>query len=113
MKTHKIGKYQKGIRSEFYASLIILLKGYKIIAKRYKCKRGEIDIIAFKSCQIIFIEVKSSMEADALSQLQFSRIANAAEFFLANNRQYNKFERRFDLIQIKNLLNFKHHKNIW
>jgi putative endonuclease len=33
--------------------------GYKIIARRYKCRSGEIDIIAIKKKKLVFVEVKT------------------------------------------------------
>ena len=35
------------------------MRGYRVIAKNFKCRLGEIDIIAEKRDEIIFVEVKT------------------------------------------------------
>ena len=38
--------YRRGHRSEWLAALALMLKGYRIVARRYRTKLGEIDLIA-------------------------------------------------------------------
>lgn len=47
-----------GRRVENWACFYLWLKGYKIIAKRYKTAKGEIDIIAKHKNTLIMTEVK-------------------------------------------------------
>ena len=47
----------RGQVSEYLAALYLMLKGYRIVALRYRTK--EIDIIARKRNLAIFVEVKA------------------------------------------------------
>ncbi len=51
--------FKFGLFAEKATMLFLWIKGYKIIAWRYKNNLGEIDIIALKGKFIVFIEVKA------------------------------------------------------
>jgi len=53
-KKKKIGRFGEEVASSFLVG-----KGYKIIEKNYRCKFGEIDIIAIRGDKLVFIEVKT------------------------------------------------------
>ena len=53
-----MNKRQLGQENEYLALKYLTNKGYKIIKRNYRCKLGEIDLIAKKDDRIIFIEVK-------------------------------------------------------
>lgn len=92
--------YQKGLLGEWIASFYLMLKGYRILRRRYKTKVGEIDIIAQKGDAVIFVEVKkrSSFEeaAYAITSHQRQRLLNAARWFLTS--EAHEGELRFDAI---------------
>ncbi len=48
----------EGTKGEQIASDYLLKQGYKILAKNFTAKTGEIDIVAEISNTIIFVEVK-------------------------------------------------------
>ena len=52
-------KQEFGKEGEDVAAQYLKEKGYKILDRNFACKRGEIDIVAFKDEQIIFVEIKS------------------------------------------------------
>lgn len=80
---------------------------YKIIARNYKNKIGEIDIIAKdKLGTIIFVEVKYRSSAkfglgrDAVDERKMNKIRLTATQFLVENMLYSKCNIRFDVIDI-------------
>lgn len=83
------------------------LKGnnYKILEKNYFYKHCEIDIIAEKEEEIIFVEVKTRTNnkfgspRDSVNFYKKKNIKMAAKYFLYVNRLYNSFI-RFDLIEV-------------
>ncbi len=107
-----ISSYKKGIWAEYLCILYLFLKGYKILAHRYKTKLGEIDIIAQKNEMVIFIEVKARADiktaADAISSKSMKRIENTAKIWLAQTK-YNIVNCRFDVFLVTSLLK----KPIW
>jgi putative endonuclease len=88
-------------------SAIALLKnnGYRILARNYKTKLGEIDIIARDKDTVCFIEVKTrhsdrfGLPQEAISRSKQRHIAKVALMFLKENNLLDK-RARFDVISI-------------
>ena len=88
-------------------SAIDLLKtnGYRILARNYKTKLGEIDIIARDKDTVCFIEVKTrhsdrfGLPQEAISRSKQRHIAKVALMFLKENNLLDK-RARFDVISI-------------
>ncbi len=80
-------------------------KGYTIICNNYRCKFGEIDIIAKMQECLVFVEVKYKASSlygyprESVNYKKQQRIRLTAKFYL---RQYEKYEVscRFDVIEI-------------
>lgn len=51
-------KIKKGKEGETLAADFLITKGFEIIARNYRHKRSEIDLIAKKNNWLIFVEVK-------------------------------------------------------
>ncbi len=51
--------YRKGHRGEWLAAAALMLKGYRILARRYRTPVGEIDLIARRGSLVIIVEVKA------------------------------------------------------
>jgi putative endonuclease len=98
---NRLTGYCKGVMAETLCQLTLRLKGYGILAMRYRSQRGEIDILAKRSNMIAEIEVKArptehdAMESDLPSQRQ--RIAKAACDFLVQQHRPNP-NLRFDIM---------------
>ena len=79
--------YRRGHRSEWLAALALTLKGYRIVARRYRTKLGEIDLIARRGDLVIMVEVKARptlLEAmQAIGRESERRIEGAADLWLA------------------------------
>ena len=96
--------YRLGLFAEYLAILIYKLKFYNIICHRKKNFVGEIDIIASKGKQLIFIEVKArnnNIIENIVPKSQQNRIRRSAELFLSHNNKYNGWDIRFDLVFIR------------
>jgi len=73
----------KGRRGEALAAWYLRLKGWRILARRVKTPRGEIDLVARRGRVVAFVEVKwraTSGELDlAIDEYRLRRVAAAAE----------------------------------
>ena len=106
-QTRKILTYDRGRRAEWWAAMLLRLKGYKILMQRYKTSVGEIDIVAQRGQVLAFIEVKARCsDKEALESLTYTmrrRIERAAMFFITEcEKDFGDCdpEMRFDLITV-------------
>lgn len=93
-----------GKLGEQIAAVFLREKGYQILARNYRFKRSEIDIICRKKELLIFVEVKTrSSKAFGepetfVSHNQQEAIIRAAEEYILNNDWKGNI--RFDIIAI-------------
>jgi putative endonuclease len=94
--------YRKGLHAEFAAAVLLKLKGYRILARRYRSPVGEIDLVAQRGRRYAFVEIKmrpsQAESAFAVSTQQQHRIARAAEHWLSRNQPDGDFDAGFDVI---------------
>ena len=56
--------FRFGLSAETRAAALLLAKGYRIAARRFRCPAGEIDIVARRGTLLIFVEVKARAALD-------------------------------------------------
>ncbi|MGN1373636.1 MAG: YraN family protein [Candidatus Coproplasma sp.] len=102
-------KRRLGFFGESKAARFLKKNGYKILSRNFKCKAGEIDIIAQKGDVIAFAEVKTRTTdtfgepCEAVDLTRQRRYCNAAEQFLRLNAiPLDDYVLRFDIIEVKN-----------
>lgn len=95
-------RYRSGHMSELAAAAFLILKGYRILARRYRTSSGEIDLIATRGRRLAFIEVKKrktlGQAHDAITEHQSRRIRDACDLWLSRNHRYHDHEICFDVI---------------
>ncbi len=96
--------YRRGHSSEWLAAVALMAKGYRIVARRYRTKLGEIDLIARRGNLVLIVEVKARrtlIEAmDAIRYESERRIEGAADLWLAKQRDHAKLSLRFDMVAV-------------
>ncbi len=96
--------YRSGHSGERLAALRLMLTGYRILARRYRTKMGEIDLIARRGDIVAFIEVKRRAELaqglEAVTPQARTRIRRAAELYLRRNPALAERALRFDVMVI-------------
>ncbi len=99
---HRHVTYAAGKRAEWLALIFLLLKGYRPVARRYKCPAGEIDLIVVRRNLVAFVEVKYRAELDdaafSITSRQQSRIIRAAQYWALKNQRGNPQAMRFDVV---------------
>lgn len=91
-----------GLVAEYFIIALYRIKFYQILQHRMRNYAGEIDLIALRGKNIVFIEVKARSTYDnycdhILQHRQQQRITRAAQLFLAYNPKYQHYQSRFDL----------------
>ncbi len=88
-RRERVAAFQLGLSAESRAALLLIAKGYRIAARRFKTPLGEIDIVARRRRSLIFAEVKAretlDEAAEAVTERAKSRIVAAAEYWLAQH----------------------------
>ena len=96
--------YRAGVLAETLAALYLRAKGYKICARRYKTKVGEIDIIARRGGSLVFVEVKYRRRQEnagyAIDTASLARIRRAAQWYLSERDVPAYDEIRFDAVLV-------------
>lgn len=93
---------RRGRVAEWIAAAFLCLKGYRILARRYRSELGEIDLIAVRGRRLAFVEVKrrpTIEEAEAaISYRQAERLARAAEQWVWRHPAYRNREIGLDAL---------------
>jgi len=101
----KIRAYKRGLHAETLAVLYLRLKCYHIVARRYKTRSGEIDIIARRGNVVAIVEVKARSQEqqahEAITPTAQRRIEAAADLWLARQHDHAQLCLRFDVIIIR------------
>lgn len=94
-----------GERAEKLAALWLCLRGYRIIARRFSCPAGEIDLIARRGRVLAFIEVKYRADAlaagEAITPSKRARVSAAARTWLALHPDDALRDCRFDAVLMR------------
>ncbi|MBE6778793.1 MAG: YraN family protein [Ruminococcaceae bacterium] len=99
-----MAKISKGAAGEVLAARFLREKGFTIIGANYRCRHGEIDIIAQDDTYIVFVEVKTRRSdslytpREAVNTTKRHRILQTAALYLSNHA--TTLQPRFDVIEV-------------
>lgn len=94
-----------GQGGEDLACEFLLARGYEIVARNYRCRSGEVDVIVRRGTTTVFVEVKERRGAshghgyEAVTLGKRLRIVRAARLFAAANGLFES-PLRFDVVSI-------------
>lgn len=97
--------YQRGLKAEEIAASYLENKGWIIVDRRWRCRTGEIDLVARDGSFLVFVEVKyrSSLDkglpAEAVDPAKIRKILSAARLYLAVH-DLGDVPVRFDVIAL-------------
>lgn len=102
----RINKRTLGGEYERLAAEYLTKQGLEILDRNYRCRQGEIDLIARDGSYLVFVEVKyrsgSGMgdPAEAVGFYKQQHIRAAARYYLYQNRYGEDVPCRFDVVGI-------------
>lgn len=104
-----------GLWAETAAALLMMLKGYRIVARRVRGRYGEIDLIAVRGRRLAFVEVKYRRSvagaAAAITDEQIRRITDAAEHWVWRHPRFHEYEIGLDAVLVGRFLWPRHAPN--
>lgn len=116
--------YSKGVMGEKVAVSFLRQMGHVIIARRFKTKYGEIDIISEDRAQnlLLFVEIKMRKHGsialrnmELISNNQILRNCRSASYFLSCEESscYCEHQMRFDLALVDCVSVVRYIENAW
>jgi len=98
------GAHRRGLGAERLCLWALRLKGYRVLARRYRTPVGEIDLIVRRGRTVAAIEVKARIDdaraAESVLWKQRRRIARALEHFLQYRPELSHAALRFDVMLV-------------
>lgn len=100
-------RFVAGREGEVAAAASLEAAGYSIVARNFRWRGGEVDIIAEKGDLLVFAEVKAwaalgpEALADSIGATKRRRIVETSKIFLARHREYSSRRVRFDVIFVR------------
>jgi putative endonuclease len=94
-----------GGRGEQRAAEHLVSLGYEIIERNYRCRYGEIDLIAKEGGDLVFVEVKSrrsnsfGFPSEAVDRRKQEKLIKTAQRYVVE-RSLGEVDSRFDVVEV-------------
>ena len=101
MNQVKTGKEYEDITADYLER-----RGMRIIARNFRCRRGEIDIIGIHEGCLVFVEVKYRKDnsrgaaEEAVGVNKQKRICYTSDYFRISHKQYQNLQVRYDVVAV-------------
>jgi len=106
-----------GRRAETIAAWWLRLRGFAVLATRWRTKVGEIDLVARRGDLVVFVEVKRratlAAAAEAVTATNRARVVRAAEQYLARRPDLAACTVRFDAVLLAPWAAPRHVEGAW
>jgi putative endonuclease len=95
-----------GNNAEDAALGFLLARGFILVARNFRCKAGELDLIVKDPGTLVFVEVRYRQDAsrgtgaETITRSKMAKLIKAAQFFLQKNPGQGHLDCRFDVISI-------------
>ncbi len=94
-----------GLRAEIAAAAELGRQGYRIIGSNYRCRHGEIDLLAEDGDCLVFVEVRCKRTdtfgspAESITLAKQRKLITTAQHYLEAHNQ-NDIPCRFDVVEV-------------
>ena len=95
-----------GAKKELLAAKLLEYNGYRIVAKNFRCKIGEVDIIAKKDQYLVFVEVKyrktikNGFPMEAVNYKKQEIISSVSDYYRIRYKIPDNVKIRYDVVAI-------------
>lgn len=89
---------------EARSAALLETRGFQILARNFRCRRGEIDLIATDGTRLLFVEVRARRSrayggaAASVDRKKQCKIVRCANLFLSYHAEWRHLPCRFDVI---------------
>ena len=101
-----MNRWRRGREGEMRAERYLCQKGYRVLDRRFRSLRGEIDLIAEKGDRVAFVEVKNWAYLDrsdleyAIDRRKQARIVATSRLYLSAHPELRERHIGFDVILV-------------
>lgn len=101
MQRQQMGQYGEQVACEFLQQ-----QGYHILERNFRCKLGELDIIAHTTEYLIFCEVKTRAKSSGIhptasvTAKKIKKLRQLGSFYIQKKRLFH-IQPRFDVIAVQ------------
>ncbi|MBY0206153.1 MULTISPECIES: YraN family protein [Paenibacillus] len=102
----KLTRQQKGKIGEEEACRWLVKQGYSILQRNWRCRSGEVDIIAVREDLLIFVEVRSRSSnsgfgtpQESVDQRKMQQVRSTAGVYIQMSGEHTR-QIRFDVIAV-------------
>ena len=98
-------KHEAGLAGQQAAENFLQSKGYEVLARNYRVKTGEVDLVVKDGGYIVFVEVKFrrgfayGYPREAVGYAKQQRIMNTAMHYLTHHK-LTESDIRFDVVEV-------------
>ena len=96
----------KGRQAEDLALAHLQRKGLQLIARNYRCRAGEVDLVMAHANSLVFVEVRSRTNAavvnpkETVDRRKQRRLARVAAIYLKTHKEVANRPVRFDVVAV-------------
>jgi putative endonuclease len=96
-----------GAEMENLAALFLEQRGYRILARQFRTRTGELDLIAEEQGVLVFCEVKArrglgqGLPGEAIDRRKQARMLRTAQCFLLAHPKWRAHPSRFDAVLLQ------------
>lgn len=97
---------ERGLQAQCVAERHLVAAGLVIVARNYRCPRGEIDLIAKDGSCWVFVEVRMRASTrwgtalETINRCKQVRWQRAAHYYLQQRRLFERVPSRFDAVAV-------------
>ncbi|HEX3848456.1 MAG TPA: YraN family protein [Steroidobacteraceae bacterium] len=105
MATHLI----RGGSAEQLAAAYLEARHVRILARNYRCKLGELDLVVLDGPALAFVEIRQRSRADyggaaaSVTRGKRRRLTRAARCYLQENPALRHWRSRFDVVAVQGI----------
>lgn len=98
---------QSGQQAEQWAERHLLAQGLQTLARNWRCKRGELDLVMLDGDTVVFVEVRYRLHArwggamGSVDAGKRQKLVLAARYFLLKEARWADAPCRFDVVAIE------------
>ena len=104
----------RGSASEILAAAYLESRGLRMLARNWRCKGGELDLVALDGVTLAIIEVRQRSRAGfggapaSVTVAKQQRILRAARYFMLRHAAWRAYAVRFDVLALHGVPDGEH-----